>query len=146
MKHGRIVPFRVTAAHTPATTLLTFPKMSSVQYAESLQTTLEALRNELKHLPKAPVKHIIDGYNGYGSAERDLKEENALSETDRQIAGLRAQILQAYGKLGMKVAEFARAYSNGLIATDIRAGLIKLCNVRNRESPCAYTAQGFFLC
>jgi hypothetical protein len=55
-----------------------------------------------------------------------LKEAKALGESDREIAGPRAQILQAYGELGMKAGEFARAYSNGLIATNIRARLIEL--------------------
>ncbi|MDR2418535.1 MAG: hypothetical protein LBD79_05730, partial [Treponema sp.] len=37
------------------------PEDVQLAYAVSLQTTLEALREELKPLPKAPVKHIIEG-------------------------------------------------------------------------------------
>jgi hypothetical protein len=106
--------------------LADLPEDVQLAYAKSLQTTLEALREELKPQSKAPVKRVIEGYKGYGSAAKDLKQEKALSETDRQIAGLRAQVLQAYGALNMSAAAFARAYSNGLIAADIRAGLVKL--------------------
>ena len=102
------------------------PEDVQLAYAVSLGTSFEALQNELKPLPQAPVKHVIGGYNGYGSAPRDLKEEKALSETGRTIAGLRAQILQAYGTMGIKAADFARNYTNGLIVTDIRARLIEL--------------------
>jgi putative transposase len=95
-------------------------------YAASLKTSLEALQTELKPPSKAAVQHVISGYNGYGSAEKDLKQASALSETDRKIAGLRAQVLQVYGALGMNAPDFARAYSNGLIATDVRARLVEL--------------------
>jgi hypothetical protein len=124
--HGLIKHDRLGADRNKFTPLADLPEDVQVAYATSLQTTLEALREELKPQSKAPVKHVIDGYNGYGSAERDLKEEKALSETDRQIAGLRAQVLQAYGALNMSAVAFARAYSDGLIAADIRAGLVKL--------------------
>jgi hypothetical protein len=88
--------------------------------------SLEAFREELKPPPKAPAKHVIGGYKGYGSAEKDLKQAKALDEADRKIASLRAQILQVYGTLNMKALGFARAYSGGLIATDIRARLVEL--------------------
>jgi hypothetical protein len=39
-------------------------------YAESLKTTLEALQNELKPLPKTPVKHVIDGYKGMEAPQK----------------------------------------------------------------------------
>ncbi|MDR2418012.1 MAG: hypothetical protein LBD79_03050 [Treponema sp.] len=35
------------------------PEDIQLAYAESLQMTFEALRNELKPLPKASVKHVI---------------------------------------------------------------------------------------
>ena len=95
-------------------------------YAASLEMTFEALRNELKPKSEAPVKYVIEGYKGYGSAQKVLKPEGELGESDRQIASLRAQVLQAYGALDMKVADFARAYTDGLIVTDIRARLIEL--------------------
>jgi putative transposase len=102
------------------------PEDVQLAYAASLGTSFEALQNELKPFPKTSSKHVIGGYNGYGSTPKDLKQEKFLNETDRTIVGLRAQILQAYGALGMKAAEFARAYSSGLIVTDIRARLTEL--------------------
>jgi hypothetical protein len=46
------------------------PEDIQVAYAASLGTTFEALQNELKPFPKASAKHLIGGYNGYGSAPK----------------------------------------------------------------------------
>ncbi|MDR2418901.1 MAG: hypothetical protein LBD79_07580, partial [Treponema sp.] len=58
------------------------PEDIQVAYAASLQMPLEALQNQLKPPPKAPVKVSIDGYKGRSKEDTLPKTWNACTETE----------------------------------------------------------------
>ncbi|MDR2247744.1 MAG: hypothetical protein LBE17_13920, partial [Treponema sp.] len=83
----------------------------------------EALQNQLKPPPKAPVKVSIGGYKGRSKEDKPPKAWNACTETEREIAFNRQKIIDAYSDSGLSAKQFIELYNDNVIVSDIKERL-----------------------
>ena len=84
---------------------------------------LEALQNELKPPPKAPLKVNISAYKGRSKEEKPIKIWDNCTETEREIAFKRQKIIDAYSDSGLSVKQFVEYYNDNLILPEIKEHL-----------------------
>jgi hypothetical protein len=104
----------------------TLPEYIQIAYAASLNMPLEALKAELKPLPKAEVKVSINGYDCRCSSKKTFKTLTQCTEAELEIARNRQKIIAAYEATkqnGLNSKLFVSLYNEGKILPEVKAAL-----------------------
>jgi hypothetical protein len=99
------------------------PEDIQAAYAASLQVPFEALQNQLKPPPKAPVKVTIDGYKGRLKEDTPQKLGTHVPKPSGKSHSYRQKIIDAFSDSGLSAKQFIESYNNNLIASDIKERL-----------------------
>jgi hypothetical protein len=102
------------------------PEDIQAAYAASVNMPLEAIKAELKPLPKAEVKVTIDGYTCRSASNKTFKTLAQCTEAELEIARNRQKIIAAYeaAKLtGLNTKQFVDFYNEGKVLPEVKATL-----------------------